>query len=160
LQTSNRELTTALDTQGATSDILRVISRSQTDVQPVFETIVQSATRLLRGFSSILTRVVGDRIELAALTSTDAAGDAAVRAFYPQSLQSRAPRAGPIRDGVPLNIADAHTDPRVSEAARAMARARGYQSQVAVPLLCHDETVGVIAVPRREPGGFTDDEIA
>src|SRR5262249_54168963 len=40
LQTSNRELTTALDTQTATSDILRVISRSQTDVQPVFDTIV------------------------------------------------------------------------------------------------------------------------
>src|SRR5262245_22979917 len=37
LQASNRELTTALDTQTATSDILRVISRSQTDVQPVFD---------------------------------------------------------------------------------------------------------------------------
>src|SRR5215472_4171561 len=37
LQTSNRELTTALDTQTATSDILSVISRSQTDVQPVFD---------------------------------------------------------------------------------------------------------------------------
>src|SRR5215813_2867115 len=37
LQASNRELTTALDTQTATSDILRVISRSPTDVQPVFD---------------------------------------------------------------------------------------------------------------------------
>src|SRR5262249_4401325 len=45
LQTSNRELTTALDTQTATSDILRVISQSQTDVQPVFDAIVQSAVR-------------------------------------------------------------------------------------------------------------------
>jgi two-component system NtrC family sensor kinase len=49
LQTSNRELTTALDTQTAFSDILRVISRSQTDVQPVFQAIMDSAVRLLRG---------------------------------------------------------------------------------------------------------------
>ena len=29
-----------------------------------------------------------------------------------------------------------------------------------VPLLRHDEAIGAIAVTRREPGGFTDDEIA
>ena len=38
LQASNRELRTALDIQTATGDILRVISRSSTDVQPVFDT--------------------------------------------------------------------------------------------------------------------------
>ena len=59
LQASNRELTTALDTQTATSDILRVISRSQTDVQPVFDAIVASAVRLLGAYSGTLTRVVG-----------------------------------------------------------------------------------------------------
>src|SRR5262249_59355123 len=42
LQTSNRDLTTTLDKQTATSDILRVISQSQTDVQPVFDTILSS----------------------------------------------------------------------------------------------------------------------
>src|SRR6202040_4373301 len=56
LQASNRELTTALDTQTATSDILRVISRSQTDVQPVFDAIVESAVRLLGGHTGELTR--------------------------------------------------------------------------------------------------------
>src|SRR5207245_3314335 len=66
LQASNRELTTALDTQTATSDILRVISRSQTNVQPVFDAIVASAVRLLQGYSGALTRVAGDQIELAA----------------------------------------------------------------------------------------------
>ena len=54
LQASNRELTTALDTQTVTGDILRVISRSQTDVQPVFDAIVASAVRLLGGYSSAL----------------------------------------------------------------------------------------------------------
>ena len=160
LQASNRELTTALDTQTATSDILRVISRSQTDVQPVFDAIVASAVRLLGAYTGALTRIAGDQIELAALTSTDDAGDAAVRATFPQSLQSEGPHAQVIRDRAPLNIADAQTDPRLPEAARACARVRGYRSWVVVPLLRHDEAVGTIAVTRREPGGFTDDEIA
>jgi len=80
LQAGNRELTTTLDTQTATSDILRVISRSQTDVQPVFDAIVTSAVRLLRAHVGSLTRVAGDQIALAALTSVDAAGDAVLRA--------------------------------------------------------------------------------
>jgi len=54
LQASNRELTTALDQQTATSDILRVISQSQTNVQPVFDAIVASAVRLLGAYSGQL----------------------------------------------------------------------------------------------------------
>ena len=62
LETSNHELKTALDTQTATSDILRVISQSQTDVQPVFETIVRSAVRLCDGLFSALNRFDGELI--------------------------------------------------------------------------------------------------
>jgi GAF domain-containing protein/anti-sigma regulatory factor (Ser/Thr protein kinase) len=160
LQASNRELTTALDQQTATSDILRVISRSQTDVQPVFDAIVGSAVRLLGAYSGSLTRVAGDQIELAALTSTDDAGDIALRADFPQPLHSEGGHARVIRDRAPLNIADAQTDPRVRESARAAARARGSRSRVVVPLLRHDAAVGAISVSRREPGEFTDDEIA
>ena len=160
LQTSNRDLTTALDKQTATSDILRVISRSQTDVQPVFDAILTSAVHLLGTYAGVLTRLEGDQIVLAALTSTDEAGDAAMRASYPHSLQSERAHAQAIRDRAPLNIADAHTDPRVPEAQHAIARARGYRSLVVVPLLHHDEAVGAIALTRRAPGGFTDDEIA
>src|SRR6266511_401091 len=135
LQASNRELTTALDTQTATSDILRVISRSQTDVQPVFDAIVESAVRLLGAYSGGLTRITGDQIELAALTSTDAAGDAATRARYPEPLQSEGMHAQAIRERVPVNIADAHTDPGVPEAEHGRARVRGYRSLVVVPML-------------------------
>jgi two-component system, NtrC family, sensor kinase len=159
LQTSNRDLTTALDTQTATSDILRVISRSQTDVQPVFDAIVASAVRLLGAYSGTLTRIAGEQIELAAITSTSDVGDAALRARFPQPLSSAGPHARTIRDRVPLNIADAHTDPRLPEAVHAYARVRGYRSQVAVPLLRHDEAIGTISLTRGEPGGFTVDEI-
>ena len=160
LRASNRELTTALDTQTATSDILRVISRSQADVQPVFDAIVASAVRLLGAYSGGLTRVVADQITLVALTSIDHAGDAAQRARYPQPLQSQDPHAHAIRERAPFNIADTQTDPRLPETAHAAARARGFRGMVAVPMLRHDEAIGAITVSRREPGGFTDDEIA
>jgi GAF domain-containing protein len=161
LQVSNRELATALDKQTATSDILRVISRSQTDVQPVLDAIVDSAVRLLQAYSGSLTRIEGDQIELAALTSTDDAGDAALKALFPLSLQSqRGTHAQAIRDRAPLNVVDAHTDTRVSDAGRAYARVRGYRSQIVVPLLRNDEGFGTISVTRHEPGGFNDDEIA
>ena len=156
----DRALAEALDQQTATSDILRVISRSQTDVQPVFDAIVGSAVHLLRGHTGALTRVAGDQLELAALTSTDDAGDAAVRARYPQPLQSEEAATRAMRDRAPFNIADTQTDPGVTDTQRAAARARGFRSLVVVPLLHRDEAVGTIAVTRREPGGFTDEEIA
>src|SRR5215468_906421 len=171
LQASNRELRTALDTQTATSDILGVISRSPTDVQPVFDAILASAVRLLGAYSGVLTRIAGDQIVLAALTSSDDAGDAATRALFPQALEAELSKAGQwdrmasgyalaIRQRGPVNVADANTDPRWPEAARAYVRLRGYRSWAAVPMLRHDGAIGTISVTRREPGGFTDDEIA
>ncbi len=160
LQASNRELTTALDQQTATSDILRVISQSQTDVQPVFDAIVDSAVRLLRGNASTLSRIEGDLIALAAMTSTDDPGDASQRARFPMSIHSEGDHAQAVRNRVPLHSTDAHSDPRLPETQHASARLRGYRSLVVVPLVRHDEAVGALGVARREPGGFTDDEIA
>jgi GAF domain-containing protein len=74
LEARNSDLTEALDKQTATSEILRVISGSQTDVQPVFDTIIQSAVRLLGGFSGVITQIVGHQLHLAALTSTNPEG--------------------------------------------------------------------------------------
>jgi GAF domain-containing protein len=158
LQTSNRELTTALDTQTATSDILRVISRSQTDVQPVFDAILSSAIRLMGAQAGVLTRITGDCLELAAFKSTDDRGAATIKAAFPLSLQSDGVHAKAVRDRAPVNIAEAQSDARLR--GRTIAHAVGYQSLVAVPMILQDVAVGTISVTRREPGGFTDDEIA
>jgi GAF domain-containing protein len=160
LTQAHAQVSESLEQQTATSEILRVISAVHTDAQPVFDTIVQSAVRLLGAYSGMLTRVAGDQIVLAALTTTDEAGDASLREVFPVPLHFEGPHARVIRDRVPCNIADAQTDPRLSEAARAAYQSRGSRSQVVVPLLRHDEAVGAIAVTRREQGGFTDDEIA
>src|SRR5262249_35412511 len=46
------------------------------------------------------------------------------------------------------------------ESEHTYARIRGYRSATAVPLLRHGEALGTISVNRREPGGFTSDEVA
>jgi signal transduction histidine kinase len=158
LQASNRDLTTALDKQTATSDILRVISRSQTDVQPVFDAILTSAVRLLRGYSGTLAQIAGDQIELAAYTRTGAAGDAVARDASHRPLDSEGVHARTIRDRAPMTVADLQTDPRFPERVHAFARARGLLGVITVPLLRHGEALGSIAVARREPGEFNTDE--
>src|SRR5947208_4592893 len=64
LQAKNADLTEALEQQTATSEILRVISRSPTDVQPVFDAIAEAALRLCGGASSIVTTFDGQLIHL------------------------------------------------------------------------------------------------
>ena len=64
LADANRNLTEALEQQTATSEILRVISQSPTDVQPVFDTIVENVVRLCNGSSATVYRFDGDLIQL------------------------------------------------------------------------------------------------
>ena len=74
LEARNRDLTEALEQQTATSDILRVISQSPTDVQPVFDTIAQARSRLVRraAFANVF-RFDGELIHLAALVNANSA---------------------------------------------------------------------------------------
>jgi transcriptional regulator with GAF, ATPase, and Fis domain len=104
--------------------------------------------------------IEGNQIALAAMTSTDAAGDAAQRQRFPLPLDSQEDHSQVTRTRTPLNIADAYVEPRLPEAQRASARIRGYRSLVVVPLLVGNEVVGTLGVSRGEAGGFTDDEIA
>jgi two-component system, NtrC family, sensor kinase len=62
-----RSLGEALEQQTATADILRVMSRSPSDVQPVFDAIVQNAVKLCDGLFGTVLRLDGDRLHLAAL---------------------------------------------------------------------------------------------
>src|SRR5262249_22845856 len=159
LEARNHDLTRALDQQTATSDILRVISGARTDLQPVFDAIVESALRLLKGYGGTLTQLTGDHLELGAVTSIEPAGDKALRTRIPQPLAFEGPHTYTIRKRLPLNIAHAHIDPRLSTLL-VLPRVLCLRSHVVVPMLRHEEAFGTIIIARREPGGFTDDEIA
>ena len=73
----------AQEQQTATSDILRVISRSPTDVQPVFDTIVKSAVKLCDGLFSGLVRFDGELIHHVARHNFTPEALEQVRRLYP-----------------------------------------------------------------------------
>src|SRR5262249_19034624 len=144
----------------ATSEILRVISQSPSDVQPVFDAIVESSRRLLNGFSAIVTRLVGDELHLSAFTRTTEAGDALVKTACPIPLSHGSLPAQVVRGRVPCFASDIETDGRFDADRREVARARGYRSIVHVPMMRAGLAIGTIAVTRQEAGPFLPDEIA
>jgi GAF domain-containing protein len=161
LTEAHAQVTEALEQQTATSEVLRVISRSPTDVQPVFDTIIRSAVRLLGGFSGLLTHIVGDQLHLAALTSTTPSGDAAQRALWPKPVRADTSVHGQVITALaPRFITDVESDRSVPPTEVAVARARGYRSIVGVPLLRDGQAVGSMTVTRRAPGPFADGQVA
>jgi PAS domain S-box-containing protein len=150
----------ALEQQTATAEILKVIAGSPSDVQPVFEAIVHRAGRLAGGCSVNVTRLVGDKLHLAAYTPVNAEADEALRKMYPVSASEARPLARAVRDKAPFFVADFETDPGVSAIAREVMRKRGYRSTLYVPIVQRDVVHGVMHVSKVEPGPFPEDWIA
>ncbi|MBR0694706.1 GAF domain-containing protein [Bradyrhizobium lablabi] len=150
----------ALERQTATAEILNVIASSPTDVQPVFDAIAESARRLLRGQTALVTRVVGDMLHVAASTAGSEAGDREIENSFPAPLVSSGIHSRVAQSSTIAFRADIETDPDVSDAVRDMARARGYRSIIVVPMLREGVAIGTIGVSRAEPGALADSQIA
>ena len=149
----------ALERQTATADILKVIASSPSDVQPVFRAIAESARRLLGGRSALVTRVVGDKLDLAAHTAGSEAGNEALRGLFPTPLTSSDIHSKVARTGAVEFRADIEADPDVTPTMKELGRMRGYRSIVAVPMMLEGTSIGTIGVSRREPGPFADNHI-
>jgi two-component system NtrC family sensor kinase len=95
----------ALERQTATAEILKVIAASPSDVQPVFEAIVERSTRLVSGFSAAVHLLIDGQQHLKAFTRISPEADAVVQAAFPRPLTVLS-GAEHIRNGEIFEITD------------------------------------------------------
>ena len=169
LQEKNRALTEAhthvteaLERQTATAEILRIISHSQTNVQPVFDTIADNALRLFRARTAVVCRFDGELLHMGAQRG------AAVQvpreqiqaiSYFPMrpSPELTVGRCALTRSVV--HIADVQSDVGASAASRKVGDVQGWRSALAVPMMRDLQLAGVVMVTRVEPGAFHPNEI-
>jgi signal transduction histidine kinase len=155
-----RALTEALDQRTASSQILRVISGSQTDVQAVLDAIARSAAALTSADFGGVLRTDGRRFYLAAIHGLERERlDPIKRLLASASVDYETLGGRVILSRSILHVADMEAMPSPPAASLEFAHAIGFRSQVIVPMLRGDETIGAVAVGRREPGPFSDSQI-
>jgi GAF domain-containing protein len=156
------DLTEALEQQTATSGVLQVISSSSGDLQPVFEVILESATRICEAKFATLMLAEGDAFRLGAIHNAPKA--------FAEFMQR-----GPLRPSPHITFGRAVTTKRVAQTADitieqpylqgdplavAAAELGGYRTVLAVPMLKESEIKGALVFFRQEVRPFNDKQIA
>src|SRR6266511_4306998 len=157
-----RELNEALEQQAATSEVLRVISSSPGDLQPVFRTILENATRLCGAKFGTLYLFDGHAFHATAFHNAP-----------PAFIEHR--KRAPLRPGPDTSLGQAARTKQVAHVVDSMKRESyrrrdpfvvagaelgGYRTIVSVPMLKDDKLVGVISIYRQQVRPFTDKQIA
>ena len=153
------DLTESLEQQTATSDVLRVISSSPTNVQPVFDSIAESAVRLCDGQFSFVIRFDGKVMDFASCCGLSAEGLDAFHSILPMPASEDTAAGRAIVRRAVVEISDVEADPSYGAQGQGLAKAVNYRSIAAVPLLHEGNPIGAIAVARANAGSFPKRQI-
>src|SRR5262249_10454141 len=153
----DRELIEAQEQRAATAEILRLISGSPTDVQPVFEAIAAKAQDLCKAKTGTLFTFDGERIHIGAAHSLSTEAVQTLRQTHPMALSRGGATARAMLSCTIVYIPDIREDPEYGH--QTLAKAVGYLSALAVPMLHEGKPIGAITVTGAEAGAFSQTQI-
>ena len=154
------DLTEALEQQTATSDVLKVISSSPGDLQPVFDTMLANATRLCEATHGHVWTFDGEQMHAVAVR-----GDAQFVKWLQDHNPVR-PITGSAAERIVrgerfVHVADRRQEPayRDNQTFRGLVDTSGIRASLSVALRKGETLLGMINVYRQEVRPFTDKQI-
>jgi class 3 adenylate cyclase len=157
LAARNSEYGERIQHQAAANDVLKVMSASPADPQPVFDLIVERARDLCGGYGVTVFEFDGALIHWRAATgvSDDPVVREAYEAMFPMAPTRELPPGLAIIDRQVIHIRDTETEPGLNPAIRHITA----KSIVTVPLMRGEVAIGALSLGSRKRGGFSGSQI-